>query len=302
MNSRQLQYAVILAETLNFSQAAQNLGISQPAFSKQIISLEEELGVKLFERSTNPLTLTEAGEFFIKKAKGILLDEEKIVKSMQKYKNGESGTLVIGVPPFRSLYMMPFLIAEMKKKYPAIKITLVEKGLAELKKGILDGEFDFAVMNMPVTEPELSAIPLEKDVLVLAVPRKLLGLLSKNGEVPKRLKTLSKCEEIPFVTVGKEQEMRKLFEKLCSASAINPQIYAEVTGITTAWEIVKEGLAATLLPKQFVQKEAALYDVELIEIQQNIYVRQSAVVTRCAQYVSEHAEFAIETIKSTFKK
>ncbi len=302
MNSRQLQYAVILAETLNFSQAAQRLDISQPAFSKQIISLEEELGVKLFERSTNPLTLTEAGEFFIKKAKGILLDEEAIVKSMQKYKNGENGTLVIGVPPFRSLYMMPSLIAEMKKKYPTIKITLAEKGLSELKKGILDGEFDFAVMNMPVTEPELSATPLEKDVLVLAIPRKMLGLLTKNGEVPKRLKSLSKCADIPFVTVGKEQEMRKLFDKLCLSSGIEPQIYATVTGITTAWEIVKENLAATLLPRQFAMKEAPLYDVELIEIQQSIYVRQSAIVTRCGQYISKYAESAIEIIKNAHKK
>ena len=300
MNTRQLQYVMALSETRNFSQAAQKFNISQPAFSKQIIALEEELGVKLFDRNFTPLSPTAAGEFFIKKAKEILLAEELMIKSMDRYKEGEKGKIIIGIAPFRSLYIMPRLIAEMKDKFPGITVSLIEKPLMELKKDLLDGEMDFAIMNLPITEPDLHAVPLPKDTLVLALPKKMLCLIDGN-ETPQKVKSLARFSKVPFVTVGEQQEMRKLFEKLCAVSDINPEIYAEVNGVTTAWEIVKKGLAATLVPRQFAQNEAEIYDIELIEIQQKIYVRQPAVVTREGQFVSEYVRFATEVLKNIQK-
>ena len=85
MNSRQLQYAVILAETRNFSTAAEKLNISQPAFSKQIIALENELGIKLFDRGTSPLSITPAGEFFIEKSRKLLFEEDVLLKTLEKF-------------------------------------------------------------------------------------------------------------------------------------------------------------------------------------------------------------------------
>ena len=154
MNSRQLQYAVILAEHRNFSKAAQELKISQPAFSKQIIALENELGLKLFERGTTPLSLTLAGEFFIEKAKKLLFEEEKLLKILEDYKAGETGKLTIGVAPFRSLYLMPELVKKIKEKFSKLQLVLEEHGLEELQKGLLEGLYDFAIMNLPVDESE----------------------------------------------------------------------------------------------------------------------------------------------------
>ena len=77
MNTRQLQYALELSKSLNFSAVAERLGISQPALSKQILHLENEIGVKLFDRSTNPLTVTPAGEHFFREAQRLLLRRAK---------------------------------------------------------------------------------------------------------------------------------------------------------------------------------------------------------------------------------
>lgn len=291
MNSRQLQYVLMLAKTRNFSQAAQNLNMSQPAFSKHIISLENEIGVKLFDRGTNPLSLTPAGEFFIDKAQKIILEEDILLKTMEKYKSGERGKLVIGAVPFRSSYMIPSLIKKVKEKYPHLQIELREYGLSILKEELSGGEYDFAIMNLPVNEPEFETIPLEEDVLVLAVPEKYENLIKidKKGMV----KDLSSTENIPFVTVGKEQEMRKLFDALCIEAGIEPNIYATVTGVATAWEVVKNGEAATILPKQFVEARGDYNGVKLFEIENIPYIRQPAVVIRKGQYVSEYAKFAI---------
>ena len=294
MNSRQLQYAIMLAKTRNFSQAAQNLNMSQPAFSKHIISLENELGVKLFGRGTNPLSLTPAGEFFIEKAQKMVFEEDVLLKTMEKYKSGERGKLIIGAVPFRSSYMIPALIKKIKDRFPLLKVELREHGLSILKEELLGGEYDFAIMNLPVAEPEFETIPLEKDILVLAVPEKYESLAKTNKR--GSIKDLSTVENIPFVTVGKEQEMRKLFDALCIEGNIEPNIYATVTGVATAWEVVKSGEAATIIPRQFAQARGDYNGVKLFEIENIPYIRQPAVVTRKGQFVSEYAAFAIEQL------
>lgn len=294
MNSRQLQYAITLSEFRNFSQAAEKIGISQPAFSKHIIGLENELGVKLFDRGTNPLSLTPAGEFFIEKAHKMVFEEDNLLKTMEKYKSGERGKLIIGAVPFRSSYMLPSLIKKVKEKFPYLQIELREYGLSVLKEGLSGGEYDFAIMNLPVAEPEFKTIPLEKDVLVLAVPQKYESFVKCNTK--DKIRDLSAAYDIPFVTVGKEQEMRKLFDALCVEAGIEPNIYATVTGVATAWEVVKNGEAATIVPRQFAEAKGPFDSVKLFEIENTPYIRQPAVVTRKDQYISEYAKFAIEQL------
>ena len=295
MNSRQLQYAVILSETRSFSVAAEKMNISQPALSKQIIALENELEVRLFDRSSNPLSLTAAGEFFVEKARKLLLEEDVLLKTMDSYRTGEKGKLVIGAVPFRSSYMMPGIIGAVKRKFPDLQVALSEFGLSVLKEGLLNGEYDFAIMNLPVNEPEFETIPLSEDTIVLAVPEKYRKLIKTNGE--SFVENLSAAKNVPFATVGKDQEMRKLFDTLCAEADIEANIYACVTGVLTAWEIVKSGEAATIIPKQFVEAKGNSDNVAIFEIKNTPYRRQPAVVLRRGQYVSEFAKYAIEELK-----
>ncbi len=295
MNSRQLQYAILLAEARNFSQVAESLDISQPALSKQIISLENELGVKLFDRTTTPLSLTAAGEFFVKKAEELLFEEDVLLKTMSRYKTGEQGKLTIGISPFRSLYLMPEVITKFKQKYPNIQIVLSEHGRSQLHKGISEGLYDFAITNLPVDESKLDIIPLEPDTLVLAVPSALTHKINELGENSTKI-NLSQCSELPFVVLSQGQEMRQLFDKLCKLSRVTPPISLEVIGITTAWAMVQAGIAATILPKQFAQSDYSGKNIALFEIDQDTYVRQPVIVTRRGQFISEYAQCAIQIL------
>ena len=110
MNRKQLQYVIELSEDLNFSVVAEKLGITQPALSKQILSLEKELDVKLFDRNNIPMTLTAAGEHFVAEAKKLIYREDQLVRSMEDYKSGKLGKLEIGISPFRSLYLIPNIV------------------------------------------------------------------------------------------------------------------------------------------------------------------------------------------------
>lgn len=294
MNSRQLQYAVVLSETKSFSTAAEKLNISQPALSKQIIALENEIGVKLFDRGASPLALTVSGEYFIAKAEKLLFEEDVLLKTLEKYKSGERGKLVIGAVPFRSSYMMPRLIKNIKEKFPNVQIELQEYGLSVLREGLLKGEYDFAIMNLPMNDPEFEAIPLTPDTLVLAVPEELKAHMEDWDR--DEIDDLSAGKNLPFVTVGKEQEMRKLFDVLCAEANIEPDIYATVTGVATAWEMVKSGVAATIIPKQFVLAKGDYSKAKIFEIKNTPYIRQSAVVLRRGQFISDYTKYAIDCL------
>lgn len=292
MNTRQLQYAITLAKKRNFSQVAEMLNISQPALSKQIINLEAELGVKLFDRSTTPLSLTAAGEYFIREAEALCYREEQLLRSMDQFRVGEKGRVTIGITPFRSLYLLPQIVRAFKARYPGIRVVLHEAGSELLRKSAVEGKVDFAVVNLPVDESVLDVTPLEADELVLAVPNTMTHLVQAAGDSV----ALPDCGSLPFVVVGENQEMRQLFDKLCAAGDYQPNISAEVVGITTAWAMAQAGVGATLLPLQFVRGERFCSDLTLYTVQNCSYVRQPAIITRRGQYISEYTAYAMELL------
>ena len=250
MNTKQIQYALALSETLNFSQVADQLGITQPALSKQIQHLEKELGVKLFDRNHNPLRLTGAGAHFMQEAQKLMYSEQQLLRSMEQFRSGERGELVIGVTPFRSLYILPDVVKQLRQRYPGVKVALKEMGSEQLRKSAAEGNVDLAVVNLPVDESVLEVYPMEADQLVLAVPKEMtqhISTASEDGQLG-----IKACGELPFVVVGKQQEMRQLFDKLCAQDDFTPNIGAEVVGISTAWAMAQSGVGAALLPLQFV--------------------------------------------------
>lgn len=294
MNSRQLQHAILLSQVLNFSQAADQLGISQPSLSKQILSLESELGVKLFDRDHTPLKLTPAGEYFIPKAKEMLYKESQLYKAMTRFESGENGRLDIGVSPFRSLYLMPALVKQVKAKFPGVQVVLHETNSTQLRKEVSEGNYDFAIINLPLDESLLDVAPLEPDTLVLAVPNNMVDLLP----ISKQPIDFAEAKDLPFVVLGKNQELRQLFDNLCMASDIRPNISAEVVGITTAWAMAHAGVGAALLPLQFVRSEHFDQGLTFFTINDNAYSRCPAIVTRRGQYISDYARYAMDILKN----
>lgn len=299
MNPRQLEYAIMLSEVKNFSQLAEMLDISQPALSKHIRSLETDIGIQIFDRNTSPLSLTPAGEYFIEEAKDILYKEQMLRRSMERFKTGEEGLLRIGITPFRCTYMMPEIAKKVRQKFPGVTIEFHETSSDQLRKEAGEGKYDFAIVNLPVDESLLDIIPLEKDELMLAVPKEMAGKLPTPNETDKYpVIDFKDCVDLQFVTLGKKQEMRILFDKLCTKAGIRPNIASEVVSITSAWAMAREGVGAALLPLQFM--DGTFFDDNLVlyKIKDNNYTRQPVIVTSRGQMLSEYAKFAIEELKN----
>lgn len=292
MNQRQLQYVVQLAEEGSFSALAQKLKITQPALSKQVLALENELGVRLFDRSSSPVMLTAAGEHFVRQARGLLHGQQQLQHTMEQFRNGQRSRLVIGATPFRSSYILPRLIRQLREQYPGVQVELIEEGSHLLRKDAAEGRFDLAVINLPVDETVLDVTPIEQDRLALVIPNNLLPDNLKD----KQQVEFKDCQELPFAVVGKNQEMRILFEKLCTINGVTPPVAVQVVGLTTAWDMACSGVAATLLPIAFINKKLPGPAVTVLELVNAVYLRQSAVVTKKGQCISPLIRCAIDLL------
>jgi DNA-binding transcriptional LysR family regulator len=297
LNSKQLQYAIALSKTCNFSQVSEQLNISQPSLSKQIMNLENELGIKLFDRNTVPITVTQAGEYFFREAKQLLYQEDQLLRSLEQFKSGEKGRLTIGISPFRNLYLMPRIIRKIKEKYPGVQVVLHESPSDQLRKEAAEGKYDFVIVNLPVDEAVLDIRPLEKEHLVLAVPNDMVDKIINKGNSRRREIDFSSCKDLPFVVVAQPQEMRRYFDKLCAMCNVVPEISVEVAGgVTTAWSMARAGIGATLLPLQFVADQKFDENLTIFTISNSSHTRQPVIATRSGQYLSEYAEYAIDLL------
>lgn len=297
MNTKQMQYAIELAKIRNFSQVSEKLNISQPTLSKQIISLENTLGLKLFERSTTSVTLTPAGEYFVQEAQKLLFREDQLLRALEQFKSEERGRLTIGISPFRNLYLMPRILSKFREKYPNVQIVLHETNSDQLRKEAAEGKYDFAIVNLPVDDSVLNSIPLELESLVLAVPNTMLSRIMHTEDSQQSEIDFSCCENLSFVVVAQSQEMRRYFDNLCANYNITPQIAVEVAGgVTTAWSMARAGIGATLLPLQFVDNQQFDENLTLFALKDTSFTRQPVIVTRQGQYLSKYAQYAIELL------
>ncbi len=152
---RQLRYFVAVAETLNFRRAAERLHVAQPALSKAIRQLEEQLGVQLFERTTRSVDLTAVGELFLDRARQTLSSAEEAFAVGRDASAGIAGQLRIGASPIARLTVTPLLQAAWTQARPGIAVHVIETATGPLLRAVGAGELDMAVAWCPLREPGL---------------------------------------------------------------------------------------------------------------------------------------------------
>lgn len=165
-----LRYFAVLAEELHFGRAADRLAITQPPLSSAIKALEEELGVRLFDRDSKQVQLTPAGAAFLVDVRAIL---ERIARSKDTAKavaSGQRGRLDIGVTGSLFYRELPRILAAFGARMPNIEVTLRETGSAEQVDALLHGELHAGFINAATVPPQLASMPLRTDRLVVCLP------------------------------------------------------------------------------------------------------------------------------------
>jgi len=149
MELRHLKYFVAVAEEQNVTRAAARLHVSQPPLSRQIRDLEEELGVKLFERGAKSVRLTEAGKVFLDEARAVLGRATDAVATVRAVANGDHGQLRIGYAPSPTVEILPRALRRFQESVPGVKVTLHDLSTEAMLSGLMDASLDLAMMLRP---------------------------------------------------------------------------------------------------------------------------------------------------------
>lgn len=170
MELRQLRYFVAVAEERHFGRAAKRLRLSQPPLSAQIKGLEEELGVKLFQRSTRQVALTDAGRTFLERAEGILEAVEEAKEAAKGADEGVRGRLEIGFISSATLGLLPPAIRLFRERFGGVEIELRELTSAQQIDALYAGEIRVGLVRLPLRAPGLRFEPLQEESLLVALP------------------------------------------------------------------------------------------------------------------------------------
>ncbi len=152
MELRHLRYFVAVAEALNFTKAATRLHVAQPALSRQVSDLEEELGADLLRRTSHGVLLTEEGRAFLEDARDILKRADESVARVRSISRGEIGELQVGYLPPLDLHILPRTLAEFQKTTPGVKVVLHDLGTDEICNELRNGTLHVALMIQPTAE------------------------------------------------------------------------------------------------------------------------------------------------------
>jgi LysR family hydrogen peroxide-inducible transcriptional activator len=168
----QLEYIVAVDTYRSFVAAAEKCFVTQPTLSMQIQKLEESLGVKIFDRSRQPVVPTEVGLKIIEQARIVLMESKKINEILQEKKGELEGELRVGVIPTVAPYLLPDVITAFLKKYPKVKLQIweytTERIVQELKQGILD----CGILSTPLTDNNIVETPIFYETFVAYVSEK----------------------------------------------------------------------------------------------------------------------------------
>ena len=172
MNLRDLKYIIAVAETRHFGKAAARCFVSQPTLSGQIKKLEEELGVAIFERTNRSVEITPVGADIVAHARAMMEQADVIQQLARAHQDPLAGPLRIGAIPTLSPYLMPLILAPLKKQLPQIKLVLSEEFTETLLARLRNHEIDAALLATPAEEADLEALPLFDEPFWVAYPSK----------------------------------------------------------------------------------------------------------------------------------
>jgi len=167
---KQLTYFLAVAEELHFGRAAERLDIAQPPLSRQIKQLETELGAVLFNRGRSAITLTQAGERFLKRGKAIMTLLEDTKLEVRRLGQGAEGRLRIGFVGSATYGVLPNIIKSFRANYPEVNLNLTPMNNAQLHRSLVSRELDIAFARPALKDSEFVTRPLIEEPLIAAVP------------------------------------------------------------------------------------------------------------------------------------
>lgn len=243
MELRHFRYVVALADELHFGRAAERLHISQPPLSQQIRQLEDELGVRLFDRTQRRVQLTAAGELFVQEARLVLTQVDHAGKVGERIRQGEEGQLFIGVAgPADADYFVD-IMRTFAKRHPQVRVIIRNMSTAEQVRAIQEKRLHAGFVTPPIDDPDLVFETVLHEPIVLAVPRG--HPLSLRSRVPL---TALANESLILFSRAMGPGFFDAIASACRSAGFSLRARHEVDNLHSAYGLVAAGLGVSFVP------------------------------------------------------
>ena len=258
MTLTELKYIVAVARERHFGKAAEACFVSQPTLSVAVKKLEEELDVKLFERSANEVTVTALGEEIVRQAQSVLEQAANIKDIAKRGKDPLAGSLALGVIYTIAPYLLPDLVRQVIKRTPQMPLMLQENFTVKLLEMLRTGEIDCAILAEPFPDAGLAIAPLYDEPFFAAVPRD--HPLAQHSSV-----SADALKNETMLLLGNGHCFRDHVLEVCpefarfSSNAEGIRKSFEGSSLETIRHMVAAGMGVTLVPRLSVP-DAALLD------------------------------------------
>jgi LysR family transcriptional regulator, nitrogen assimilation regulatory protein len=245
MELRSLHYFVRIAELGSITRASAHLQIAQPALTRHLQRLEDELDTPLFTRANRGVKLTEAGHKLLESAQRILRDVERAGDEIRAHKAHPSGKIILGVTPTQCPVVVPELFARMRRHYPMVELKVVHAGMVRLEEFLIDGRVDLALLS-EVSRSRLifSARLAEEEMVLVTRPE-------------ARSREIVSADELSRTPLILGDGLRAAMETLLAGRGVELQVETELNDHETIRLMVQQGVGASILPHSSVYRECA---------------------------------------------
>src|SRR4051812_26171114 len=281
MELHQLRYFVAVAETGNFTRAAERSNVSQPSLSQQILNLEAEVGHKLFHRLGRKAVLTEAGAAFLERARRILFEVENAAKELGDHP-GLGRRITVGAVQTVMPYLMTPFIAGLREAHPNLLVDAQEDFRNNLVRGVVEGDLDLAVVPLPVKDHRIAIEPLLTEPLLLVVGHK--HRIASQSEI-----NISELAEETFISLGDSSALAAQIRIFFGDQKLQPRIGFRCAQVATLKLFVAHGLGISILP-QLARLPDDREQLTYLRLTGSQPTRELVVIRHLQRYQSRGAE------------
>lgn len=269
MDLKQIEYIVKIAETGSITKAANQLFITQSALNQQLLKLESALGIKLFYRHKNDMTLTKAGEVYVTYGKHMLQEKHEAYNIIQDLAQNNLGDLTITFSRERGIDMLIATYPTFHKKFPGMTLKPHEMYVSDQIRQVVKGYADMGIitLNPKYRIPELEYCHIRNESMLLALPR--ANPLAVNAAPPGTCiedlpyMDLQKCKDLPFVLVHEKSTMRKIIDDIFQVNKFTPYLLLESGSLRALQNMVKNNMVGTVIASAYYkfQDKIAYYRI-----------------------------------------
>jgi DNA-binding transcriptional LysR family regulator len=254
---QQLAYFTAVAETRHFTQAAERMRVAQPSLSKQIKSLETELGAPLFSRARGNVTLTAAGEALLPLARRMLADAETARREVAELAGLRRGRVRLGATPSLCAGLLADVLARFHRDYPGVELKVEEGGSRDLVRDLARGQLDLALIILPLQSSDPSLVTQE--------------ILSENLVVasasPRGRRPYMRIEDLrgrPMVMFRRGYDVREATLAACRQAGFEPRFAVEGGEMDAVLRFVEAGLGIAVVPSMVLENRPRLTGTPLL--------------------------------------